>query len=85
MWNGLLSLTRWAFREEEDHDRDVPRVVRKPARVCEQLEGEDGEGKGVGFILGDASGGEYGVPDTRGWIDTIGFQRGDMINLELKI
>ncbi len=61
----------------------------------------------VGFILGDASGWEYGVPDTVGWIDTIGvhpiytfvncrdwgllqffdamgFQRGDMINLELK-
>ena len=26
----------------------------------------------VGFILGDASGWEYGVPDTVGWIDTIG-------------
>lgn len=29
-------------------------------------------GKVVGFILGDASGWEYGVPDTVGWIDTIG-------------
>ncbi len=94
----------------------------------------EAEGKVVGFILGDASGWEYGVPDTVGWIDTIGvhpeyqrkgvgmallkemvdnlkkvgvdtiytfvnwrdwgllqffdsmgFQRGDMINLELKI
>ena len=35
------------------------------------MEGEDG-GKMVGFILGDASGWEYGVPDTVGWIDTIG-------------
>ena len=26
----------------------------------------------VGFILGDASGWEYGVPDWIGWIDTIG-------------
>jgi len=30
------------------------------------------DGKVVGFILGDASGWEYGVPDTVGWIDTIG-------------
>ena len=29
-------------------------------------------GKVVDFILGDASGWEYGVPDTVGWIDTIG-------------
>jgi predicted N-acetyltransferase YhbS len=92
------------------------------------------EGKVVGFILGDVSGWEFGVPDTIGWIDTIaidpiyqkrglatalaneviknlkaigvravytlvswndwdllqffhamGFTRGDMINLELKI
>ncbi len=30
------------------------------------------EGKVVGFIIGDISGWEYGVPDTVGWIDTIG-------------
>jgi ribosomal protein S18 acetylase RimI-like enzyme len=30
------------------------------------------DGKVVGFILGDASGWEYGIPDTVGWIDTIG-------------
>jgi predicted N-acetyltransferase YhbS len=30
------------------------------------------DGKVVGFILGDASGWEYGVPDTVGWIDIIG-------------
>jgi len=30
------------------------------------------EGKVVGFILGDASGWEYGVPENIGWIDTIG-------------
>jgi predicted N-acetyltransferase YhbS len=29
-------------------------------------------GKVVGFIFGDASGWEYGVPDTVGWIDIIG-------------
>lgn len=26
----------------------------------------------VGFIIGDASGWEYGIPNTVGWIDTIG-------------
>jgi predicted N-acetyltransferase YhbS len=30
------------------------------------------EGKVAGFILGDVSGWEFGVPDTIGWIETIG-------------
>jgi ribosomal protein S18 acetylase RimI-like enzyme len=30
------------------------------------------DGKVVGFILGDASGWEYSVPENIGWIDTIG-------------
>ena len=30
------------------------------------------EGRVIGFILGDVSGWEFGVPDTIGWIDTIG-------------
>ncbi len=30
------------------------------------------EGEVLGFILGDISGWEFGVPDTIGWIDTIG-------------
>jgi ribosomal protein S18 acetylase RimI-like enzyme len=30
------------------------------------------DGKVAGFILGDVSGWEFGVPDTIGWIDTIG-------------
>jgi len=30
------------------------------------------EGNVVGFILGDVSGWEFGVPDTVGWIDTLG-------------
>jgi ribosomal protein S18 acetylase RimI-like enzyme len=30
------------------------------------------EGKVVGFILGDISGWEFGVPESIGWIDTIG-------------
>lgn len=30
------------------------------------------EGKVVGFVFGEASGWEYGVPENIGWIDTIG-------------
>jgi len=30
------------------------------------------QGRVLGFILGDISGWEFGVPDTIGWIDTIG-------------
>jgi ribosomal protein S18 acetylase RimI-like enzyme len=30
------------------------------------------QGQVLGFILGDVSGWEFGVPDTIGWIDTIG-------------
>jgi len=30
------------------------------------------DGKIVGFVIGDASGWEYGVPENIGWIDTIG-------------
>jgi ribosomal protein S18 acetylase RimI-like enzyme len=34
------------------------------------------EGKIVGFILGDVSGWEFGVPETIGWIETIGVDPG---------
>jgi ribosomal protein S18 acetylase RimI-like enzyme len=34
------------------------------------------EGKVVAFILGDVSGWEFGVPETIGWIDTIGVEPG---------
>ena len=30
------------------------------------------EGKVIGFILGSASGWEYGIPENVGWIDTVG-------------
>ncbi len=32
------------------------------------------EGAVVGFVLGDISGWEFGVPETIGWIDTIGVE-----------
>jgi len=48
-------------------------IYPRPALVAEL------EGKVVGFILGYVSGWEFGVPDTVGWIDTLGvdptFQR----------
>jgi ribosomal protein S18 acetylase RimI-like enzyme len=48
-------------------------IYPRPALVAEV------EGRIVGFILGFVSGWEFGVPDTVGWIDTIGvdpaFQR----------
>ena len=34
------------------------------------------QGKVLGFILGDVSGWEFGVPDTIGWIDTVGIHPG---------
>jgi predicted N-acetyltransferase YhbS len=34
------------------------------------------QGKVLGFILGDVSGWEFGVPDTIGWIDTLGVDPG---------
>ena len=41
-------------------------IYPRPALVAEM------DGKVVGFILGYVSGWEFGVPDTVGWIDTIG-------------
>lgn len=41
-------------------------IYPRPALVAEL------KGKVIGFILGYVSGWEFGVPDTIGWIDTIG-------------
>jgi ribosomal protein S18 acetylase RimI-like enzyme len=41
-------------------------VYPRPALVAES------DGKVVGFIMGYVSGWEFGVPDTIGWIDTLG-------------
>lgn len=46
------------------------------------------DGKLIGFIIGDASGWEYGVPEHVGWIDTIGvdplYQRKGVAQMLLK-
>ncbi len=47
----------------------LDRMDQKPSQVS--LVVEIG-GEVVGFILGDMSGWEFGVPETIGWIDTIG-------------
>jgi predicted N-acetyltransferase YhbS len=49
--------------------RKLERMDEKSSRVS--LVAEVG-GNVVGFILGDVSGWEFGVPDTIGWIDAIG-------------
>ncbi len=47
----------------------LDRMDQKPSQVSLVVEIEK---KVVGFILGDISGWEFGVPETTGWIDTIG-------------
>lgn len=57
-------------------------IYPRPALVAEL------EGKVVGFIMGYVSGWEFGVPDTIGWIDTLGvdpkFQRLGIASLLFK-
>jgi predicted N-acetyltransferase YhbS len=51
----------WSMKVETAHARSpVPPFVA------------ESDGHVVGFIMGTASGWEYGVPETVGWIDTIG-------------
>lgn len=56
-------------RRPEYWEKKVEMVGKKsplPSLVAEL------EGNVVGFIFGEASGWEYGVPENIGWIDTIG-------------
>ncbi len=50
-------------------ERKLDRLNVKASQVSLVAETQGGV---VGFILGDISGWEFGVPDTIGWIDTIG-------------
>ena len=50
-------------------ERKLERVDNRSSQVSLVAEVE---GTVVGFILGDVSGWEFGVPNTIGWIDTIG-------------
>jgi ribosomal protein S18 acetylase RimI-like enzyme len=50
----------WAMKLERTGESGVPSLA---AEI---------DGKVIGFILGKASGWEYGIPENVGWIDTIG-------------
>jgi len=56
-------------RRKDYWERKLEAVGTKSAQTSFAAEVD---GKVVGFILGDISGWEFGVPDTIGWIDTIG-------------
>jgi ribosomal protein S18 acetylase RimI-like enzyme len=62
-------------KEEDDNDRDFQEWYDNRHEYAKNWKERTGE-KVVGFILGDASGWEYGVPNTVGWIDTIGVHPG---------
>lgn len=51
----------WTMKMQLEHARSPV-----PALVAEV------DGRVVGFIMGAGSGWEYGVPETTGWVDTIG-------------
>jgi len=60
---GLLGTKRrgyWEARLESLETSGVPSLVAEVG------------GKVIGFILGRASGGEYGIPENVAWIDTLG-------------
>ncbi len=57
---GKMRKTYWETRLERVETSGVPSLA---AEV---------DGKVIGFILGNASGWEYGIPDNVGWIDTLG-------------
>jgi predicted N-acetyltransferase YhbS len=52
-------------------ERKLERMYNKSTQISLVAEVE---GNVVGFILGEVSGWEFGVPDTIGWIDTIGVE-----------
>ncbi|OPY81759.1 MAG: putative acetyltransferase [Syntrophorhabdus sp. PtaU1.Bin153] len=60
---GLLGKKRRAYWEA--------RIERSETSGVPSLAAEAG-GKVVGFILGSASGWEYGIPENVAWIDTLG-------------
>jgi predicted N-acetyltransferase YhbS len=56
-------------KRSEHWERKLSMMNEKTSQVSLVAEVE---GKVVGFILGDVSSWEFGVPDTIGWIDTVG-------------
>jgi ribosomal protein S18 acetylase RimI-like enzyme len=60
----VLGEKRWEYWERK--------LATMDARASQASFVAEVGGRVVGFILGDVSGWEFGVPDTTGWIDTIG-------------
>lgn len=56
-------------KRSEHWERKLSMMNEKTSQVSLVAEVE---GKVVGFIFGDVSSWEFGVPDTIGWIDTVG-------------
>lgn len=56
-------------RRRDYWERKLEKVEHQPSPTSLVVEVE---GRVVGFILGDVSGWEFGIPETIGWIDTIG-------------
>ncbi len=56
-------------RRRDYWERKLEKMKHQPTPTSLVVEVE---GKVVGFILGDVSGWEFGVPETIAWIDTIG-------------
>ncbi|HOC45831.1 MAG: GNAT family N-acetyltransferase [Syntrophorhabdaceae bacterium] len=53
----------WAMRLERTETSGVPSLAAEVG------------GRVIGFILGSASGWEYGIPDNIAWIDTLGVRK----------
>lgn len=61
-----FSLLGTRRREYWEHKLEMAVMTGIPSLAAEI------DGKVVGFILGSASGWEYGIPENIGWIDTLG-------------
>lgn len=77
--------TKVLGRSREDYWEMKLELVEKRSPMASLVAEVDGEV--IAFVIGDASGWEYGVPEHIGWIDTIGvdpaFQRKGMAKMLL--
>jgi ribosomal protein S18 acetylase RimI-like enzyme len=60
----ILGKARWAYWKQQ--------IELSHAHFPQSCLVSELEGKVIGFILGEVSGGEFKLPDTVGWISTIG-------------
>jgi len=71
--NAIVEIDQKVLRENRRNywERKLELMKNKSSQISLVAELE---GKVVAFILGDVSGWEFGVPETIGWIDTIGVE-----------